>query len=129
MMKLGIERPPAIDAIDDEDSRVYIRVIEALARTGSGQEIRNSLDPRTWPMSTHVAVITAVLLAFGWAFNSGGEWKQIKSEQQAMQIQISQFETTYARRDLVEQQMGFVNTNLNEMKVKLDALLAAQRAQ
>lgn len=123
--KLGIIRPP-IEGLD-EDLQAYIRLIETMAKTPNVQESKNSLDPRTWPMSTHLSLIGMIVMAFMWAFNSGGNWRDLEHRVSAIELKEQQDSSVYARRDLLEQQMSYVVTGLNELKVKVDQLTANSR--
>jgi hypothetical protein len=121
--RLQIERPDVTGMTREQMQ--YMNLLEI-----AGDEVSEAkphpMDPRAWPASTHLAIVLAILTAFGWAFNSGGEWKQVESRLQAMETRQSQYESIYARRDLLEQQMGYVVTGLNELKVKVDQLAARQ---
>ncbi len=122
--RLGIERP-SLDGMTDEQLQ-YQRFLETAMVMGNAQEVKSTFDPRTWPISTHIAIVTAVLTAFAWAFSSGGEWRDLSQRVQAIEARQTQDSVIYARRDLIEQQMGYVVIGLNELKVKVDQLTAAR---
>lgn len=126
LKRVGIERPDFL-GLDDAQQQ-YLSVLETMAFAPKQQEeLKNPFDPRSWPISTHIAIVTVIVTAFLWAFNSGGEWKQVESRIAAIEARQAQYETVYARRDLLEQQMGYVVQGLNELKVKVDQLTASSK--
>lgn len=122
--RLGIKRPD-LTGLSDEQTE-YVSAIEILARMSGVQEVRSSMDPRTWPMSTHLSLLGMVVIAFAWAFNSGGDWREMDRRVAAIELQEKQDAATYARRDVLEQQMNYVVTGLNELKAKVDQLTVAR---
>jgi len=125
LKQFGIERPDSSSLPDEW--RQYVSMVEFVASADQAHETKNAFDPRTWPTSTYIALAGAIVTAFLWAFNSGGEWKQLEARVTAIETRQNQDAVTYARRDVLEQQMSYVVTGLNELKVKVDQLTAANR--
>jgi hypothetical protein len=122
LKRFGVERPDFSGLAEDDQQ--YIALVEAMAASPRVHEDENSLDPRTWPLSTYITMFALVATLLGWAWSSGGEWKQLESRVNVIETKESQDAATYARRDLLEQQMNYVVTGLNELKVKVDQLSA-----
>ena len=119
--QVSIERPEALKDTPPEVQQ-YVRAMEMLGFTPA-QEVVSPWNPRTWPVGQWVTVVLFLGSLFLWSFKSGGNWEQVENRLQAMENRQSQYETIYARRDLLEQQMGYVVTGLNELKVKVDQLM------
>ncbi len=132
MKRLGIERPEFGGL--DEVQQAYLATVEMMAFAPKQQEeLKNPFDPRTWQLGTYAVIVGWVATVVMMAFSSGGKWtdvenrnKQLETRLQAAESRLAQDENIYARRDLLEQQMAFIVTTVNELKVKVDQLTAAR---
>lgn len=125
LAKFGIVEPD-LSNLNDEQLH-FVHLIKQLASSSVVQQTKNPMDPRTWPISTYISLLGMIGVTLIWAFNSGGNWRELDRRVAAVEVRQQQDSSIYARRDLLEQQMSYVVTGLNELKVKVDQLTANSR--